>query len=1597
MNACMRPSLKCLSLNVNGMRNIAKRRTLFSLLRSGRWDVVALQETHHVSTQEGEDWAASGVGPLHAWPGVSYWSHGTSSSRGVALLFREACIVHEIVLRHQSPDGRVVAVDCVIDGTACTIVSVYAPVEQQNRALFFTDVLLPVLPLDRHVLLGGDFNCVSDPALDQAMAHGHGGQSHGGRARTHGYAGGLAVVEEHVGLVDVWRETHAGQAAFTHVAANAHGLSRARLDRWLVSSHFLDWCLQADIVTGLPGDHLGVSMVLSPPVSVCKGPGPWTFPLPLLHDAEFCSSLRTAIVAFFVRNDVHEGMTHAQRWDACKSFVRDFSQEYSMSASSRRRAQQRLLERTAARALSVAASSGEDGGAVPAFQAAQAALQAHHQRQAELQALRAGVAWQQYGEQSTFYFYHLANRRAKATAICDLKCGPAGESMPLTDLTSVHLARQHLSAAFSSDSPTGLFLERSTDPVAQHDLLATVTSRLLPEDRLHCEGPAGHPISVQDLSDALSAMPNGKRPGSDGLPYEFYSEFWSVLASPLCDVFQEAFAGGDQASLPESMCMGLIVLLYKDNGDRAEVSNYRPITLLNADYKLIARALASRFGPRLNSVIDPTQTAFLPGRWIADNVLCHLEEIDFLQESQQSGCIVFLDFAKAYDRLSRPWVEECMQVLGFGPQAVRCVHLLQSNTRSAVLFNGWRSDSFSVRSGLPQGSPLSPLLYVIAAQPLASALRAQAASGLFECIRLPDGTPAPPSHQHADDTTLHTLTRAGAASAVNGPVATFCAASGSSLNRAKSAGLLFGPEAAFHGVDPELQVEFKSHGGMAKHLGVYVGHEADACNDRMYDRLISGLRMRVGHWSAKRLSFLGRVHVAKQVLGASLWYHAMFVHPTASQLDLIVRIIMTFVAGGTTSAGQPRRLYPNRNVSSLDWNLGGARLLDVNAMIAALQAKLVARLLEPASLPWKLFFAQWLYRSPACLMAHPALAERPVDQLGYGLRLVFSTFALTSIGVPKRQLGYLLAFQSLRPHRMPVTEEFPLSMADVAHEPLFYNSKVADGGEPLTGQAALALARAGISTVGSLALSSIAHLPGEVHPAFHAALAAVPQDWRPALAPASQSAQVGNVRWCQHAGHAEVFAIETVPDGTVCRAYEVSFSCLLRPLDYVPVVPMAEMHDVHVLEWRPGHASDQVQGEQGGAQGSVPAQYFLVSYAGLHFSPHQWGFGSRRLPAYVVSEGCARRIAVSQMRLDSAFVPGVPIRPRIWEDDWDAAGTPALGLRACEARWQGQAGPLIGQPRPVVSSQVGVSLQRQRGATRPLPRRRAFEAAAPRRGPLPEVDADLDPLGTPDGTLAPPWAGVWGRLRAVDLDRVVRVFAWRILHMAVLCGAFRQYVRMTDQEGSVCPHVSCAGACQTMTHLFLSCPIAVQVWEWACQVWACVSGGDRPPIVASVLLADDVSVWRPCAALSTLWCRFRLSVLYALWCQAGKARRAQTPLSARSVCARIVAANRKLMSQHWFRVDMRLAELSTCPQWLSSRHPAITLAQFQEWWCPLGALCRVHVPAGSGPKLQVKWDMHHPVPLPPEPPQPDVPFEALDDVDVDLGSDLSASDVDLYD
>ncbi|KAJ1151259.1 hypothetical protein NDU88_004043 [Pleurodeles waltl] len=110
-------------------------------------------------------------------------------------------------------------------------------------------------------------------------------------------------------------------------------------------------------------------------------------------------------------------------------------------------------------------------------------------------------------------------------------------------------------------------------------------------------------FSVEELDKAMSSFGGGKSPGPDGLPIELYKEFWPALKSSLLEVCRERkIVGG----APKEFCEGVIVLLHK-KGDRADLKNWRPITLLNADYKLYMKLLTQRVGALASGLISPDQ------------------------------------------------------------------------------------------------------------------------------------------------------------------------------------------------------------------------------------------------------------------------------------------------------------------------------------------------------------------------------------------------------------------------------------------------------------------------------------------------------------------------------------------------------------------------------------------------------------------------------------------------------------------------------------------------------------------------------------------------------------------------------------------------------------------------------------------------------------------------------------------------------------------------------------------------------------------------------------------------------------------------------
>lgn len=125
------------------------------------------------------------------------------------------------------------------------------------------------------------------------------------------------------------------------------------------------------------------------------------------------------------------------------------------------------------------------------------------------------------------------------------------------------------------------------------------------------------PISLNEIADAISHLKTNKSPGTDGFTAELYKQFSVSLAPFLKEVFAEST---DRGSLPPTLCQGLITLIPKPKKDPLILDNWRPISLLNNDYKVFALILAKRMKSVLDAIINECQSGFMQNRLISNNI-----------------------------------------------------------------------------------------------------------------------------------------------------------------------------------------------------------------------------------------------------------------------------------------------------------------------------------------------------------------------------------------------------------------------------------------------------------------------------------------------------------------------------------------------------------------------------------------------------------------------------------------------------------------------------------------------------------------------------------------------------------------------------------------------------------------------------------------------------------------------------------------------------------------------------------------------------------------------------------------------------------------
>jgi hypothetical protein len=221
-------------------------------------------------------------------------------------------------------------------------------------------------------------------------------------------------------------------------------------------------------------------------------------------------------------------------------------------------------------------------------------------------------------------------------------------------------------------------------------------------------------INLDELKKALWSCKDSS-PGPDGIPYSVYKKLWSITGPIILNSWLYSLQIG---TLPPSHLESAITLLPKEGKDAGDIKNWRPITLSNCDAKIITKAIAIKTSKIIDSIIDVSQTAYVPGRSITDNLRSNSFYKNYCKKNNLDAVLISLDAKKAFDSVDHKYIEETLDAYGFGPAFINTFRTLYKDITARILVNGFTSEKIKIGRGVKQGDALSCALFIICIDPL---------------------------------------------------------------------------------------------------------------------------------------------------------------------------------------------------------------------------------------------------------------------------------------------------------------------------------------------------------------------------------------------------------------------------------------------------------------------------------------------------------------------------------------------------------------------------------------------------------------------------------------------------------------------------------------------------------------------------------------------------------------------------------------------------------------------------------------------------------------------------------------------------------------
>lgn len=675
-------SLNFLTWNCRGINNPVKRSKVLHHLHLLKAHIVFLQETHLKVSQH--------LALRCRWVGQVFHSSFQGRARGVAILFHKS-IPFTCSNVISDRNGRYVIISGTLFSTKVLLVNIYGP--NQDDGDFFKSVFSLLPDMSSHkLILGGDFNCWLDPRLDRSSS------------KFTALSATAKVIRNFMSefaISDPLRVFHPTKKAYSFFSPVHHNFTR--IDYFLVDDRLLQFTSNCSYNPIVISDHAPVILEISFPTADLSRP-PWRLNTQMLSNESFVKFISDQI-DFFISTNKTPNMAASTIWETMKAYIRGEVISYTAHENKLRKDRVFVLTRSIAQ-LDETYAVSPSPDIYKERLILQAKLDTFLTNQVTETLIKTRATYYELGDKASKLLAHKLRQQTSSQQIPKIRTS-AGISLDPKVINEEF--RNFYQALYTSESTADIadldaFFNTLSVPLVNNDLVSKLEQ----------------PITLEELSAAVKSLQSGKSPGPDGYAVEFYKKFFPQIAQILLDMYNEAFINGN---LPLTLTQASISLILKKNKDPLDCASYRPISLLNVDYKILAKLLSTRLEAVLPSVISPDQTGFIKNRHSFFNIRCLFNVIYNPSPTNVSEAVVSLDAEKAFDRVEWRYLFYTLEKFGLGPNFVRWIKLLYSSPQASVRTNNTHSDYFLLHRSTRQGCPLSPLLFALAIEPLAIALR----------------------------------------------------------------------------------------------------------------------------------------------------------------------------------------------------------------------------------------------------------------------------------------------------------------------------------------------------------------------------------------------------------------------------------------------------------------------------------------------------------------------------------------------------------------------------------------------------------------------------------------------------------------------------------------------------------------------------------------------------------------------------------------------------------------------------------------------------------------------------------------------------------